>query len=75
MKEGLLYMRKDKPNNWESFFGEDAWEYDNVTQEYYYHAFAKEQVDLNWANPKVYDEMIKVLRFWLDLGVDGFRLM
>ena len=72
-KRDFYIWRKDKPNNWESFFGGDAWEYDNVTQEYYYHAFAKEQVDLNWANPKVYDEMIKVLRFWLDLGVDGFR--
>ncbi|MGF0108147.1 alpha-glucosidase [Clostridium sp. SGI.024] len=72
-KRDFYIWRKDKPNNWESFFGGDAWEYDDVTKEYYYHAFAKEQVDLNWANPRVYDEMIKVLKFWLDLGVDGFR--
>ena len=72
-KRDFYIWRKGKPNNWESFFGGDAWEYDDVTKEYYYHAFAKEQVDLNWANPRVYDEMIKVLKFWLDLGVDGFR--
>lgn len=72
-KRDFYIWRKDKPNNWESFFGGDAWEYDDVTKEYYYHAFAKEQVDLNWANPKVYNEMVKVLKYWLDLGVDGFR--
>lgn len=72
-KRDFYIWRKDKLNNWESFFGGDAWEYDETTKEYYYHAFAKEQVDLNWANPKVYDEMVKILRFWIDLGVDGFR--
>lgn len=61
------------PNNWESFFGGCAWELDTNTNEYYYHAFAKEQVDLNWSNPKVLEEMKKVLKFWMDLGIDGFR--
>lgn len=65
---------KTIPNNWESFFAGSAWEYDCSTQEYYYHAFAKEQVDLNWSNPKVKEEMFNVISFWLDKGVDGFRL-
>ena len=60
------------PNNWESFFGGSAWELDDNSNEYY-HAFAKEQVDLNWSNPKVLEEMKKVLKFWMDLGIDGFR--
>ncbi|SES68440.1 alpha-glucosidase [Anaerobranca gottschalkii] len=62
------------PNNWESFFGGSAWEYDSKTKQYYYHAFSKEQVDLNWSNPKVKDAMFDVIKFWLDLGVDGLRL-
>lgn len=62
-----------KPNNWESFFGEEAWEWDAVTQEYYYHSFAKEQVDLNWSNQEVKEEIFKMLSFWLDKGLSGFR--
>ncbi|WEG13373.1 alpha-glucosidase [Pullulanibacillus sp. KACC 23026] len=62
------------PNNWESFFGGTAWEYDEATDQYYYHAFAKEQVDLNWANPDVKNAMFDVMKFWLDKGIDGFRL-
>ncbi|GLX66074.1 alpha-glucosidase [Paenibacillus glycanilyticus] len=62
------------PNNWESFFGGSAWEWDAATQQYYYHAFAKEQVDLNWANPEVRQAMKDVMGFWLDKGIDGFRL-
>ncbi|NPD47422.1 MULTISPECIES: alpha-glucosidase [unclassified Lentimicrobium] len=68
------YIWKDSPNNWESFFGGKAWEYDSITQQYYYHKFAKEMADLNWQNPKVMEEVQYVFRFWLDLGVDGFRL-
>jgi len=68
------YIWKDAPNNWESFFGGKAWEYDSLTQEYYYHKFAVEMADLNWQNPKVVDEVQDALRYWLDLGVDGFRL-
>ncbi|MEK5066581.1 alpha-glucosidase [Cytobacillus sp. FSL R5-0596] len=68
------YIWRDKPNNWESFFSGSAWEYDEATGQYYYHAFAKEQVDLNWANPEVRNAMYDVMRFWLDKGVDGFRL-
>jgi trehalose-6-phosphate hydrolase len=68
------YIWRDEPNNWESFFGGSAWEYDALTNQYYYHAFAKEQVDLNWANPEVKAAMFEVMKFWLDKGVDGFRL-
>jgi trehalose-6-phosphate hydrolase len=68
------YIWKDKPNNWESFFGGTAWQKDTLTNQYYYHKFDKKMVDLNWSNPKVVVEVQKVLRFWLDSGVDGFRL-
>ncbi|BDD01971.1 alpha-glucosidase [Persicobacter psychrovividus] len=68
------YIWSDQPNNWDSFFGGKAWAYDSTTQQYYYHKFAKKMVDLNWANPKVKTEVAKVLRFWLELGVDGFRM-
>jgi alpha-glucosidase len=62
------------PNNWLSHFGGTAWEWDEQTRQYYYHAFLKEQPDLNWRNPKVQAAMMDVLRFWLDRGVDGFRV-
>ncbi len=62
------------PNNWLSNFGGGAWEWDQHTQQYYYHAFLKEQPDLNWRNPEVQEAMLNVLRFWLDRGVDGFRV-
>lgn len=68
------YIWQDKPNNWESFFGGVAWEKDTLTNYYYYHKFDVRMADLNWSNPKVAEEIQKVLRFWLDLGVDGFRL-
>lgn len=68
------YIWKDKPNNWESFFGGTAWQKDSLTNQYYYHKFDKRMADLNWSNPKVVAEVEKVLRFWLDCGVDGFRL-
>ncbi len=62
------------PNNWLSVFGGSAWEWDEPTQQYYYHAFLKEQPDLNWRNPEVQKAMLDVMRFWLDKGVDGFRI-
>lgn len=62
------------PNNWFSTFGGSAWEYDERTSAYYYHYFFKEQPDLNWKNPKVKEAMFSAARYWLDLGVDGFRL-
>jgi alpha-glucosidase len=62
------------PNNWLATFGGPAWEWDEQTGQYYYHAFLKEQPDLNWRNPEVQEAMLGVLRFWLDRGVDGFRV-
>jgi alpha-glucosidase len=62
------------PNNWLSDFGGSAWELDERTGQYYYHAFLKQQPDLNWRNPAVVQAMHDVLRFWLRRGVDGFRV-
>ncbi len=62
------------PNNWISDFGGSAWEWDEATGQYYYHAFLKEQADLNWRNPAVQATMYDVMRFWFDRGVDGFRI-
>lgn len=62
------------PNNWVSIFGGSAWELDAKTGQYYYHAFLKEQPDLNWRNPELKQAMWNMVRFWLDMGVDGFRL-
>ena len=65
--------RRLPPNNWSSIFEGGAWEYDAKLDEYYLHVFAKKQPDLNMANPRVRDEVKNILRFWLDMGVDGFR--
>jgi alpha-glucosidase len=62
------------PNNWLSRMGGSAWEWDALTGQYYYHAFLREQPDLNWRNQEVRRAMDEVLRFWLDRGVDGFRV-
>jgi oligo-1,6-glucosidase len=62
------------PNNYPSFFGGSAWQYDPTTKEYYLHYFAVKQPDLNWDNPKVRAEVFDLMRFWLDKGVDGFRM-
>jgi alpha-glucosidase len=64
----------EPPNNWLSVFGGPAWEWDETTQQYYYHAFLVEQPDLNWRNPEVQEAMLDVIRFWFDRGVDGFRV-
>ncbi|HXA35760.1 MAG TPA: alpha-amylase family glycosyl hydrolase [Steroidobacteraceae bacterium] len=62
------------PNNWLSNFGGSAWQWDERTGQYFYHAFLKEQPDLNWRNPRVISAMHEVLRFWLKRGVHGFRV-
>jgi alpha-glucosidase len=62
------------PNNWQSVFGGKAWEWDIRTGQFYYHMFLRQQPDLNWSNPEVRRELVEVARFWLDRGVDGFRL-
>lgn len=71
--EGRKPNQLKAPNKWGSFFGGPAWEYDEITNQYYLHLFSKKQPDLNWDNPKVREEVKKILSFWLDLGVDGFR--
>ena len=67
------YIWKDKPNNWSGFFGEKAWEYVKESDSYYLHLFGKKQPDVNWENPKVREAYKNVLKFYLDMGVDGFR--
>ncbi|GAC1426787.1 MAG: oligo-1,6-glucosidase [Acidobacteriaceae bacterium] len=62
------------PNNYPSYFSGSAWSLDPKTNEYYLHYFAAKQPDLNWANPKVREEVFSIMRFWLDKGVSGFRM-
>jgi alpha-glucosidase len=62
------------PNNWVSQFGGSAWTLDPATGQYYLHSFLREQPDLNWRNPEVRRAMYDAMRFWLDRGVDGFRV-
>jgi alpha-glucosidase len=62
------------PNNWRGQFGGSAWSFDEATGQYYYHAFLPSQPDLNWWNPDVQTAMLDVMRFWLQRGVDGFRV-
>jgi alpha-glucosidase len=66
--------RERVPNNWMSQFGGPAWTWDEGTQQFYLHSFLKEQPDLNWRNPEVRAAMYAAMRFWLDRGVDGFRM-
>lgn len=70
MKDG----KKCLPNNWEGFFSESVWTYVEEIDQYYFHIFSKKMPDLNWENPKLRQEIYKVARFYLDMGVDGFRL-
>ncbi|MEK5038608.1 alpha-glucosidase [Sporosarcina sp. FSL K6-3457] len=73
------YMWKDgkgqkEPNNWESIFSGSAWAYDALTAQYYLHLFATKQPDLNWENQQVREELFKMVNWWLDKGIDGFRV-
>ncbi|RSK47846.1 glycoside hydrolase family 13 protein [Bacillus canaveralius] len=63
-----------EPNNWESAFSGSAWQYDEATEEYYLHLFSKKQPDLNWENPDLRKEVYKMMTWWLDQGIDGFRM-
>lgn len=63
-----------EPNNWQSFFSGSAWQYDEATGEYYLHLFSKKQPDLNWENEKVREEIFNMMTWWLDRGIDGFRM-
>lgn len=73
------YIWKDgkngkEPNNWGSVFGGSAWNYDVTTDSYYLHCFSKKQPDLNWENPRVREEIYKMMRWWCEKGIDGFRM-
>ncbi len=72
------YWRKgvkgEPPNNWKSIFSGPAWEYDEASNEYYLHLFTKKQPDLNWENKALRQEIYDIMNYWLDMGVDGFRL-
>ncbi len=63
-----------EPNNWESCFGGSAWQYDQASGEYYLHLFSAKQPDLNWENERVRQEIYRMMRWWLDKGIDGFRM-
>jgi len=65
---------KEIPNNWVSFFSGPAWNYYQETDSWALHLFSKKQMDLNWDNPKVRDELVDMINWWLDKGVDGFRM-
>jgi alpha-glucosidase len=73
------YIWKDgkggkEPNNWESIFGGSAWEYDKETDQYFLHIFSKKQPDLNWENKEVRQSLYDMVNWWLDKGIDGFRV-
>src|SRR5579859_2155378 len=63
-----------EPNNWVSFFGGSAWQYDQASGEYYLHLFSKKQPDLNWENPRMRAEIYAMMDWWLQKGIDGFRM-
>jgi len=63
-----------EPNNWDSFFGGSVWQYDELTDEYYLHLFSKKQPDLNWENPMLREEVYRMMDWWLQKGIDGFRM-
>lgn len=63
-----------EPNNWESIFNGSTWEYDDTTKQYYFHLFSKKQPDLNWSNPDVREAVFKMMNWWFEKGIDGFRV-
>ena len=73
-KQDWFIWQDQIPNNWESVFGGKAWTFDEKRGQYYYHMFVKGQPDVNWRNPEVRKAQMDVVRFWLERGVDGFRL-
>ena len=62
-----------EPTDEQAFFGGSIWEWNELTKEYYLHSFSPEQPDLNWKNPKLRKELYQMIRFWMDLGIEGFR--
>lgn len=76
-RDYYIWQPNDKnkpPNDWIGFFSGSAWELDPLSNEYYLHYFLKKQPDLNWENPRLRQEVYDLMRFWLDKGVDGFRM-
>jgi oligo-1,6-glucosidase len=73
-KRDWYWWRDAVPNDWRSFFSGPAWELDPATGEYYLHLFSRKQPDLNWENPAVREAIYELMRWWLDRGVDGFRM-
>jgi oligo-1,6-glucosidase len=73
-RDYYIWRPGHEPNNWRSFFGGSVWTYDELTGEYYLHLFSKKQPDLNWENPQVRQAVYAMMRWWLDKGVDGFRM-
>ena len=68
------YWWRERPNNWASFFSGSAWELDPATGEHYLHLFSRKQPDLNWENPEVRAAVYELMNWWIDRGVDGFRM-
>ena len=71
---GDYYIFRDRPNNWTSFFSGSAWNYVEERKQYALHLFSKKQMDLNWENTTVREEIHKMVSWWLQKGVDGFRM-
>ncbi|HLS09292.1 alpha-glucosidase [Lentibacillus sp.] len=69
-----FYIWRERPNNWESAFSGPAWTYDKTTDEYYLHLFSEKQPDLNWENPSMRNDIYNMMKWWLDKGIDGFRM-
>ena len=76
-RDYYIWQRMDgkEPNNWESVFSGSAWQFDEITGEYFLHLFSKKQPDLNWENAKLRQEIYAMMKFWLDKGIDGFTRM
>src|SRR5690606_1973593 len=69
-----FYIWRDEPTNWRSFFSGSTWEFEKERGQYYLHLFSKKQPDLNWDNPELREAVYEMMRWWLDKGVDGFRM-
>ncbi|EKZ0268138.1 alpha-glucosidase [Listeria monocytogenes] len=73
-RDYYFWREENEINNWGSIFSGPAWELDEKTGEYYLHLFSKKQPDLNWENPKLRQDVYNMMKFWLDKGIDGFRM-
>lgn len=72
--QDFYIWEKEKPNSWESYFGGSAWEYDEEKEMYYLHLFSKKQPDFNWDNPKLRQKIYEMMTWWMEKGIDGFRM-